>query len=224
MDRHAPDPTFTPAAGRHWLTPFYDFGVAALTREDRWRSALVAQVRPRVGDVIVDIGCGTGSLLVRLGKAAPSARLIGIDPDPGVLARARKRVATAGLSVELRTGFARQAAELLDGRHATKIVSSLVFHQVPMEEKVAALAAMCAALGAGGELHIADYGLQRTRLMRALFRSIIQNLDGRLNTEPNARGVLPELMRGAGFRSVEETAVIKTLSGSTSLYRGIRSL
>jgi hypothetical protein len=92
-----------------------------------------------------------------------------------------------------------------------------------MEEKGAALAAMYAALGAGGELHIADYGLQRTPLMRALFRGVVQNLDGRVNTEPNARGVLPELMHAAGFRSVEETLVIPTLSGSISLYRGIRA-
>jgi len=218
-----PDLTFTPAAGHQWLTPFYDFGVAALTREHRWRSALIAQVRPGAGDVIVDVGCGTGSLLVRLGQAAPSARLMGIDPDPAVLARARKKVAVAGLSVELHIGFARQAAELLERWRPTKVLSSLVFHQVPMEEKVAALAAMYAALGAGGEVHIADYGLQRTPLMRALFRAIIQNLDGRVNTEPNARGVLPDLMREAGFRCVEETLVIPTLSGSLSLYRGVRA-
>lgn len=217
------DLTFTPAAGHQWLTPFYDFGVAALTREHRWRSALIAQVRPGAGDVIVDVGCGTGSLLVRLGQAAPSARLMGIDPDPAVLARARKKVAVAGLSVELHIGFARQAAELLERWRPTKVLSSLVFHQVPMEEKVAALAAMYAALGAGGEVHIADYGLQRTPLMRALFRAIIQNLDGRVNTEPNARGVLPDLMREAGFRSVEETLVIPTPSGSLSLYRGVRA-
>lgn len=217
------DLNYTPAAGHHWLTPFYDFGVAALTREGRWRSALVEQLHPDSSDVIVDIGCGTGSLLVRVGKAAPSAQLVGIDPDPAVLARARKRFTDAGLSVELHMGFARQTAELLDGRRPTKIVSSLVFHQVPIEEKQAALTSMYAALGAGGELHIADYGLQRTRLMRVLFKSIIQNLDGRLNTEPNARGVLPELLHGAGFRSVEETAVIPTLSGSISLYRGIRT-
>lgn len=215
-------PDYTPAAGHHWLTPFYDFGVAALTREHRWRGALIAQVRPRPGDVIVDVGCGTGSLLIRLGKAAPSARLIGIDPDPAVLARARKRVAAAGLSVELHNGFARQAVDLLEGLRPTKVVSSLVFHQVPMEEKVAALAAMYAALGAGGEVHIADYGLQRTPLMRVLFRGVIQNLDGRVNTEPNARGILPDLMHAAGFRSVQETFVIQTVSGSISLYRGIR--
>lgn len=80
-----------------------------------------------------------------------------------------------------------------------------------------------AAAKAGGEVHIADYGLQRTPLMRALFRAIIQNLDGRVNTEPNARGVLSDRMREAGFRSVEETLVIRTLSGSLSLYRGVRA-
>lgn len=219
-----PDLTYTPAAGHHWLTPFYDFGLAVLTREDQWRSALIAQVRPISGDVIVDIGCGTGSLLVRLGKAAPSAQLIGIDPDPVVLARARKKAVAAGLSVELHSGFARQVAELLEGRRPTKIVSSLVFHQVPMEEKAVALAAMYASLGGGGEAHIADYGLQRTPLMRVLFRAVVQTLDGRENTEPNARGVLPDLMHAAGFQSVEETLVIPTPSGSISLYRGIRAL
>lgn len=213
---------YTPAAGHHWLTPFYDFGLAAHTREHRWRSALVVQIHPSPGDVIVDVGCGTGSLLVRLGKAAPSAQLIGIDPDTAVLTRARKRLVAASLAVELHVGFARQVAGLLDGRRPTKIVSSLMFHQVPMEEKVTAFAAMHASLAAGSELHIADYGLQRTWLMRTLFRGVIQTLDGRVNTESNARGVLPNIMRATGFRSVEETLVIPTISGSISLYRAIR--
>ena len=213
---------YTPAAGHHWLTPLYDVGVAVLTRERRWRAALVEQVRPGADDVIVDVGCGTGSLLVRMGKIAPSARLVGIDPDPAVLARARRRIGEAGLSVELHIGFARQVAELLEGIRPTKITSSLVLHQVPMKEKIDALAAMHSALEPGGELHIADYGRQRPRLMRTLFRLVVQNLDGRENTEPNARGVLPELMRQAGLRRVEETAVITTVSGSISLYRAER--
>lgn len=217
-----PDPTYTPAAGHHWLTPLYDFGVAALTRENRWRRALIAQVRPGPGDVIVDVGCGTGSLLARLGRAARSSRLIGIDPDPAILARARKKFAAFGVSVELHLGFAREAPGLLKGTRPTKVVSSLLFHQVPMDEKVAALAAMHTLLTAGGEVHIADYGLQRTPLMRALFRGIIQNLDGRENTEPNARGVLRDLMWAAGFGNAEETLVIPTPSGSISLYRGSR--
>lgn len=221
-----PDPTtrmrgFTPAAGLRWLTPLYDVGVAVATRERRWRHLLVGQIRPREGDVIADIGCGTGSLLVLLGRAAPGAHLVGIDPDPEVLRRAAAKAAAAGLAVELLRGFAEDAAALLAGRRVTKAVSSLVFHQMPLAGKATGLAAMHAALAPGGEVHVADYGLQRTRLMRGLFR-LVQALDGRADTEPNARGVLPGLMCDAGFRGVAETAVIPTPTGSISLYRGRR--
>jgi ubiquinone/menaquinone biosynthesis C-methylase UbiE len=214
--------TYTPAAGHHWLTPLYDVGVAVLTREHVWRPALVAQIRPTETDVIVDIGCGTGSTLALLGQAAPSATLVGIDPDQKVLARARRKLSAIGVTAAFETGFASQAADVLAALTPTKIVSSLVFHQVPFQEKQAALKAMFTALRAGGELHVADYGLQRTRLMRTLFRAIIQNLDGLVNTEPNARGVLPDLMAAAGFQRVSETMVIPTPSGSISLYRGTR--
>ncbi len=57
--------------------------------------------------------------------------------------------------------------------------------------------------------------------MRCPFRHV-QLLDGRADTEPNARGALPDLMRGAGFRDVAETAVVPTPTGSISLYRGRR--
>ncbi|KUM26319.1 hypothetical protein AU467_22520 [Mesorhizobium loti] len=58
--------------------------------------------------------------------------------------------------------------------------------------------------------------------MCAFFRGLLQNLDGVAGTEPNARGILPELMHTAGFRSVEETLVMPTPSGSIALYRRYR--
>jgi ubiquinone/menaquinone biosynthesis C-methylase UbiE len=209
---------YVPAAPQLWL---YDLLVVLLARAPRWRRALLAQVAPRAGDVIADVGCGTGTQLVRIGRSAPDVTLIGIDPDPAVLQRARRKTAAAGLVVELTHGYARDAAELLRDRGANKIVSSLVFHQVPPAEKEAGLAAIRAALVPGGELHVADYGLQRTPLMRKLFR-VVQAGDGFANTEPNARGVLPELMTRVGFRNAQETAVIATPTGSISLYRAER--
>src|SRR3546814_15063584 len=53
-----------------------------------------------------------------------------------------------------------------------KIVSSLVFHQCPMEIKQAIAAQMHRLLRPGGQLFIADYGEQRSPLMRLLFRQI----------------------------------------------------
>lgn len=210
--------TFTPAAGRPEWTPFYDFAIALLTRERRWRSALLRQTAPQPGDRILDVGCGTGTFAVMLKRAEPRAEVVGLDPDPDVLARARAKAAKDAADVTFRQGFARDAGAEAAG--FTKVVSSLVFHQVPLEEKRAGLAAIGRALRPGGTLHIADYGLQRTPLMRAAFRQI-QKLDGFDNTEPNARGVLPELIREAGFAAVEETEVIATVTGSISLYRAL---
>jgi len=209
---------YVPAAPQLWL---YDGLVIVFARARRWRRALLAQIAPREGDVIADVGCGTGTQLVKIGRAARGVTLIGIDPDPDVLQRARRKLAAAGVVAGLTRGFARDVAELLRDRGVNKIVSSLMFHQVPPVEKVAGLAAIRSALVPGGELHVADYGLQRTPLMRKLFR-VVQAGDGFANTEPNARGVLPELMSHVGFRAVEETAVIATPTGSVSLYRAER--
>ncbi|MBX3431507.1 MAG: class I SAM-dependent methyltransferase [Hyphomonadaceae bacterium] len=214
------DATFTPAAGRPEWTPFYDLAIALLTRERRWRSALLRQTSPQTGDRILDVGCGTGTFAVMLKLAQPGAQVVGLDPDADVLARARTKAKKEKAEVTFRQGFARDAGA--QAASFTKVVSSLVFHQVPLEEKRAGLVAIGRALRPGGTLHIADYGLQRTPLMRAAFRQI-QKLDGFDNTEPNARGVLPELMREVGFASVEETEVIATVTGSISLYRARRA-
>jgi hypothetical protein len=93
---------------------------------------------------------------------------------------------------------------------------------VPLGGKRELLAAMFAGLPPGGHLHIADYGWQRTPAMRLGFR-IVQALDGVANTQPNADGCMPALMEEAGFRHVAETAVIATVTGSISLYRGVKS-
>ncbi|MGE0531827.1 MAG: class I SAM-dependent methyltransferase [Hyphomonadaceae bacterium] len=212
--------TFTPAAGRPEWTPFYDFAIAILTRERRWRSALLRETAPQAGDRILDVGCGTGTFAVMLKRHEPGAHVVGLDPDADVLARARAKAAKEKAEVTFRQGFARDAGA--EAASFTKVVSSLVFHQVPLEEKRAGLVAIGRALRPGGTLHIADYGLQRTPLMRAAFRQI-QKLDGFDNTEPNARGVLPELMREVGFAAVEETEVISTVTGSISLYRALRA-
>jgi hypothetical protein len=63
---------------------------------------------------------------------------------------------------------------------------------------------------------IADYGRQ-WGLMRLLFRLTIQRLDGVADTQPNADGVLPELVRATGFDNVREAARIHTVTGTIAL-------
>ena len=207
---------FTPAAGRFAPTFIYD-SVMALTRERLWRTTIVAHLAPQPDDVVVDVGCGTGSLAVLIARIQPQARVIGIDPDPEVLAIAVRKAEGAHAEVEWRTAMGDDLSSTIPDRSVDGVVSSLVLHQCPMPKKRAIIAAMFAALRPGGRLVIADYGQQRTWLMRNAFR-IVQLADGKADTQPNADGVLPELLAEADFRNVREADVVSTITGSISIY------
>jgi len=208
------DATFTPALGRFAPARFFDVAVA-LTRERLWRSLIIAHLAPRPGDVIADVGCGTGTLAVFISNVEPQAEVIGVDPDPEVLAVARRK--STGKSVQWRQGMGDTLAETLGTEVVDGITSSLVLHQCPVPMKEAILASMFTALRLGGRLVIADFGLQRTALMRNLFR-IVQLADGKSDTQPNADGILPELISAAGFHDVREAEVVSTINGSISVY------
>lgn len=199
----------------------YDPVVRLLSRDRAWRAVLRGELAARAEGTIADAGCGTGTFLAQLGEAFPQARLIGIDPDPAILARARAKLAGAGAAADLRQGYLRDLAALLEGCPADAIVSSLVFHQVPMAEKRAGLAAMHRALAPGGLLLIADYGAQRSLAMRTLFK-LVQAVDGTATTQPNADGALPGLIRAAGFAEVTEPHRFATATGSISIYRAVK--
>ncbi|KJY24920.1 class I SAM-dependent methyltransferase [Streptomyces sp. NRRL S-495] len=217
--------SFTPAAGRFAPVRLYD-PVVALTRERLWRSLVAMHVAPRPEDVVVDVGCGTGSLAVLLSRVEPRATVIGVDPDPEALAVARRKAAAAGAvpggtrgggTPEWRLGMGDDVAAIVGAGTADTVVSSLVLHQCPVPMKRAVLAAMHETLRPGGKLVIADYGKQRTAAMRLAFR-VVQLADGKADTQPNADGVLPRLIAEAGFENVRESETVATLTGSLSLY------
>ena len=209
---------YTPALGLRMLTPFYDAAIAAFTREGTWRKRLVAQIAPQTGMRIVDIGCGTGTLTRALQQAAPGTEVIGVDPDAQVLEKARARAAAAGLAITYVEGFFDDHFIAAHGPFAV-LTSSLVLHQVPLAGKAAILRSAFRSLASGGRLHVADYGAQPGRLMRFAFRNTVQRIDGVEDTEHNARGVLPELMREAGFDKIEVTGSIPTPSGAITLFQ-----
>lgn len=215
--------SYTPPAGHHFLTPFYDLGVRFSTREMVWRNALVELISPKDEDVLLDIGAGTGSLAVYLARRNAATRYFGIDPDQHAIEIARAKARRAGIEAE----FARKlfaADAIADWPTPNLATLCLVLHQVPLDEKLRLLREIHAVLQPGGRLYIADYGEQRSWLMRKLFRATIQKLDGMADTQPNADGILITLMSKAGFSDVCELRKINTITGSISILCGLKAI
>lgn len=209
---------FTPLLGRSWLTPLYDRAIGAFTREATWRREIVEQARLAPGDRVIDVGCGTGTLLRALMASCPEAGLIGVEPDPAALAIARRKFGQGADLVRWHNGFL-DSLVLADHLLPNKIVSSLVLHQVPLQGKRAILEEIESLLLADGVALIADYMRQDRPLMRACFRATVQLLDGAEDTQPSADGEV-EILIGDIFSAATLITQIHTATGTISLWRG----
>ena len=219
MPERKPSPrSYTPAAGYHVLTPLYDFGLAVTTRERVWRDRLVYHMALTEGEVILDIGSGTGNLALAIARHSQGVRYLGIDPDEAATRIARAKTAQLVPAPEFLVGFL-SASTVAHWPAPAKIAICLVLHQVGLTEKARLLREAWHKLAPGGELYVADYGEQRSRFMRLLFRLTVQQLDGVHDTQPNADGMLPVLMREAGFGDIREIETFPTPTGAIAILR-----
>ena len=207
----------TPPLGHKALTPLYDLAIALLTRERKWRRAFIEDIGPKPNDKIIDIGSGTGSLAVAIHTVSPQTAYLGIDPDEDAVRRAKAKNERKKSNAKFEVGYFSSDAHFAKPA-PDKIISSLVLHQVPLLEKQRILEEIYQALKPGGFVHIADYGQQKG-LMRFLFRATVQALDGVEDTQPNADGIVPQLLNDAGFADVVEVERIPTPTGTISIYR-----
>lgn len=214
--------TYTPPAGCSFVTPFYDIGVRLSTREVRWRMELVELISPKVDDVLLDIGAGTGSLAPLIAQKNPAAAYFGIDPDEHAVEIARKKARRAGINVDFKQAMMTKSA-VANWPSPNIATLCLVLHQVPLDEKLRLLCEIHSVIQPGGRLFIADYCKQESWLMRKLFRATIQQLDDVADTQPNADGVLMPLMTQAGFAEVRELRQFNTVTGSISILRATKA-
>ena len=149
-----PQRTYLPAAGKDSLLPLYDV-MTRLMGADKARLELLERAKIRPGHRVLEVGCGTGSLLIQLKRLCPDTEVVGLDPDPKALARARRKAARAAVSVQLDRGF----GDELPYAEASfdRVLSSLMFHHVPTEEKGKTLRAIRRVLKPGGEFHMLDF-------------------------------------------------------------------
>ena len=127
--RTLPNREYVPAFGYDWLTRFYDPIVSFTLREREIKGRLLDQAALAAGQDVLDVGCGTGTLAILARQREPGARVVGLDGDPKVLALARRKIARAGVEVELREGLA-DASGAFPNASFDRILTSLMLHHL----------------------------------------------------------------------------------------------
>ncbi|MEK7557530.1 MAG: class I SAM-dependent methyltransferase [Patescibacteria group bacterium] len=193
---YRPTYNYIPPIKWHWQTPWYDFFCAASGLGKRFREKVLQAVAIHDGQIIADVGCGTGVFVEIAKRRYPSAHFIGIDPDRKALAIAEQALKRAGLAVELKQAFA-ESLPLASGS-VDICFSTLAFHHMPNEIKQKAAQEIYRVLKPDGVVVIADFGESKSFFLRKmLFFEKMEYLEGNLN------GLVPLYLEEAGFKTPE---------------------
>jgi len=147
---HAHD--YLPATRHDALLPCYD-PLARLLGLNRVYERLIAQAEVGDGDRVLEIGCGTGNLTIRLKRDHRAADVVGCDPDPRILRRAQRKARRLP-GIRFEQAYA-QRLPYADGEF-DRVLSSMMLHHVYDEAKPAAVAEIFRVLRPGGSLHLVD--------------------------------------------------------------------
>ncbi|SFF35193.1 class I SAM-dependent methyltransferase [Blastococcus tunisiensis] len=192
---------YLPPMGKEWLLPLYDpftrlFGVRGVHRQ------LLDQAALRPGQRVLEIGCGTGTLLLLAKEGQPGVAAVGLDPDLSALARARRKARRRQVELQLDRGYA-DALPYADGS-VDVVLSSFMLHHLPAGQREQAAREVHRVLRPGGLLHVVDMGGHAHAHEGGIARRAQQ--DERL--QANVGDGIPRLLREAGFADVAEVASV----------------
>lgn len=210
VTKHHPH-DYLPAAGHDALLPTYDL-MSRLLGMKRVQQALIAQAQLADCRRILEIGCGTGNLTIMAKRAHPHLEVIGCDPDPRALERARRK--TDGVRFE--QGYA-ERLPYADGEF-DRVLSSMMLHHVNDDAKAAAAAEIFRVLRPDGRLHLVDIGGDATDDHGVAARLIRRSH----HAAGNLGDAIPRLLTAAGFECTQVATHKQRVVGRLTYYRATR--
>jgi demethylmenaquinone methyltransferase / 2-methoxy-6-polyprenyl-1,4-benzoquinol methylase len=166
------------------LAPVYE-AWAQLT-EARPRRRVLELAAPRDGEAVLEVAIGTGVQLVELGRRNPTGRTVGIELSDGMLAQARKRVATAGIEQQIELLRADALGLPFEDQSFDLVVNSYTLDLLPRDDIPRALSEFGRVLRPGGRVVLSNMTIgerRHHRIWDALYARGI-------NLTANCRGVL----------------------------------
>ncbi len=192
----------------------YDFvnRVISLGIDQSWRRRTVRALELPESARVLDLATGTGDLALLIARAAPSSRVVGLDPSQKMLEIARTKVEKAGLGerVELVLGD----AETLPFADATFDGVSIAFGIRNVPNRPRALAEMARVTKPGGRIAVLELSEPRGGVLGPLVRfhvhSVVPTLGALLSGAPEYRYLQRSI---AAFPPADEFAGMMRTAG-----------
>ncbi len=201
----------------HWdfLTPFYDVGCILLGFGSGFRHRIIQDLNLSGTEKILDAGCGTGTLLIMLKNLYPSIITEGLDPDEKALKIAIKKSKKSHTNIIFHCSTMDNMP--FESSSFDIVVSSLTFHHIQQDDKLASLKECYRILKPQGRMLLVDFGPPDSYLLNRASSKIFSLFEP---IEDGRKGRIPELMSEAGFYKVNEAG--KYLYGIT-FYKGYKN-
>ena len=203
--------SFISTVKEHWSASGYDFLLWLAFPEKKIKNAFISSVEFSPSEDVLDFGCGTGTLLLMLKRKHPEIKLTGMDISPQMIHLAASKIKKAGSDIHVHVYDGKRLP--FNENSFDKIISSFVFHHLSTSFKSVILKDILRVLQPGSKLYIVDFGKSKTFYNKILFQ-IIRHLDGFDNTSVNAKGLMPEFIKAAGFAKLEEGRAYNTIWGT----------
>ncbi len=176
-----------------------------------WASRLVQLAKPRPGERVLDVACGTGVVARQVApRTGPNGRTVGLDLNPNMLAVARAAAGRDGLAIEWHEG----RAEELPFPEGSFDVVLCQFALMFFADRRAAITEMHRVLVDGGRVALGVWqGLDRHPFYETLHEIIQRRLGMSGVQEIFKLGDVSELhtlLTDSGFRNVEIESVSMT--------------
>lgn len=222
-DPTTPHRPFLPGMGKSWLMPFYD-PFARLVGANRLRAELIRHAGVRAGQQVLDVGCGSGELLLALARTVPGATLTGLDPDGIALGRAARKAAAAGFGLTLIRGYADNLG--LDDASVDHVVSTLAVHHLDDAGRTQFAAEAFRVLRPEGKITILDFGGVGSDHPHGPIGHLTAMIDTMVRRSPQLQATsdtgLIDLLRSAGFADTVEIARPQSHIGPLTIVQGSR--
>lgn len=161
---------------------------------DDW---FLSQHPPKREDRIVDAGCGSGEFTARLAQLASDGHVIGVEPDPSMLAAAARHDAH---NLEFRQARLQELHEVCEPSWADLVVSRAVFHWLPLDDYLPSYRAVWRVLRPGGWFHVESGGAGNAGLLTRTLDEVGRRLGlGAAAVSFPDAGLALELLEQAGF-------------------------